>query len=583
MKKSLLIFVLLLLITAVSFPQLKKEEAAKFIRADDLKTYISFLASDKLKGRFAGTPENAIAAEYIAKRFSELGLKPFIEPRVPAKKKEAEEELKFEVSDEPPVPSPAEKYYQKFFLLKTQFDSVNTWLKVKSSFGSSTVETGFFLKKDFFISGKIDQNLSLNSKVVFLGFGIEKGEDGYSDYLTKEGKEIDIKDKVVLIVDSYPEEENPEGTYAKSRNVMYKNLRKKSELAFEKGALAVIAVASPIGNNPPFIVKNESMMHTFSKPNYSLPELGSEAAHPVIHIGNEVTNELFRTSGTTLKEIIRKINKEKKGNALELPGCEFNIKINMLIKSVPVVNVVGIIEGSDPVLKDEYVVVGAHFDHIGMGETGVMSKDNIGQIHNGADDNASGTAGVMEVAEAMSKVKPKRSVVFIAFNAEELGMMGSRYYAYQFPWRPVDKAVGMVNMDMIGRNESELLWIGGIFYSSDMKEVVENANKQAGTGFELLYNVGLLTFASDQGPFIRREVPAVFFFAGMHDDYHMPSDDVQKINFKKVERVAKLAFETANHIANTSDLPEFRPLGMDEKTVLVRESLEKQKRIRPKK
>lgn len=578
-KSSFLFFVLFVFVTSV-FPQLKKEEAAKLIKADDLKTYITYLASDKMMGRFAGTPENQMAAEYIAKRFSEIGLKPYVEPKVSAKKKEADDEPKLDISEESPAPSPAEKYYQKFYLLKTQYDSANTVITVRSKNGESNIATGFFLKKDFFVAGKMDQKLAVSSKLVFLGFGIETGEGGYSDYKTENGKTIDVKNKVVLIVDSYPDEENPEGVYSKSRNIGYKNLRRKSELAFEKGALAVIAIPSPLVKNPPFIVKNEGMMNTFSKPEYSLPELGSEAAHPVIHAGLDLANEIFRSSGLTYKELVKKINGGVKGHAMEIPNCEIDLKINLLISTIPVVNVVGIVEGSDPVLKNEYVVVGAHFDHVGIGQTGMMSKDNYGQVHNGADDNASGTSGVMEVAEAMSKMKPKRSVVFIAFNAEELGMMGSRYYAYQFPWRPIDKAVGMVNMDMIGRNETELLWAGGIFYSSDMKDVVEKANKDAGTGFELLYNVGLLTFASDQGPFIKREVPSVFFFAGMHDDYHTPADDVQKINFKKAERVAKLAFETALHIANTDVLPKYRQLTMEEKTVLVRESLDKQKKLR---
>ena len=170
---------------------------------------------------------------------------------------------------------------------------------------------------------------------------------------------------------------------------------------------------------------------------------------------------------------------------------------------------------------------------------------------------------MIELAEAFSHCKPKRSVIFIAFSGEENGILGSRYYAYQNPYKNIDNTIAMVNLDMIGRNEAELVWVGGIFYSEDLKKVVQEAN--AGLNFELLYNVGLLTFASDQGPFIRKKVPSLFFFSGLHDDYHTPSDDVDKINFDKAERITKLAYLSSWILANQEDKPKYREATMDEK------------------
>jgi Zn-dependent M28 family amino/carboxypeptidase len=207
-----------------------------------------------------------------------------------------------------------------------------------------------------------------------------------------------------------------------------------------------------------------------------------------------------------------------------------------------------------------------------------MSQDNAGQVHNGADDNASGTAGIIELAEAFSKLRPKRSLLFTAFSAEENGLIGSRYYVYEQPLKPLDKTVAMLNLDMISRNNEKVLWIGGAFYSDDLRFVAEEANKE--TGFELLYNVGLLTNASDQAPFLRRKIPALFFFAGDHPDYHTPADDVDKISIDKIQSVCRLAFRTAEIIANRTERPVYKDLSMEERANLVKESINRQKKYK---
>ena len=193
---------------------------------------------------------------------------------------------------------------------------------------------------------------------------------------------------------------------------------------------------------------------------------------------------------------------------------------------------------------------------------------------------ASGTAGLLEIAEAVAMHPPRRSVLFLAFSGEENGLLGSRYYVTVQPLRPLDSTVAMLNCDMIGRNESELVYIGGAFYSDDLRKAVELSNTAAGTGFELLYNVGLLSSASDQAPFLRRSIPAVFFFAGLHDDYHTPADVPEKINREKTARIARLAYMTAWNVGNAAARPRYRELPPAERAAFSRESIERLRRVR---
>lgn len=553
-----------------------------YINKEDLQSYISFLASDSLKGRPAGSPENYEAAKFIAQKFSSFGLKPYIEPRSTSTKVEVSAD-----DDEKDVPMyvspkheeiPFEKYFQRFYMLDSKIDQENTSLSITTKGESITRKLSYDFKKDFIVDYRELKNLSMETGVVFLGYGIEKGEANYSDYFDAEGNEINIKDKIVLFVEGFPGEKDTLSPFNKVKNHIYKNTRRKAETALEKGAAAVLVTKSPFNNLPPFPVHYEGYANAFSKSNFSLPGLKRKESVPIFYVDDAVVTEIFDQSGKSFIRVLSEIDSDYKGKSFELKNktVSFDIKFNN--KLVPVQNVIGYIEGSDPVLKDEYIAIGAHYDHVGLGHYGAMDKKNIGQIHNGADDNASGTSGIIELAEAFSKLKPKRSIIFIAFTAEENGLLGSRYYAYQNPFRETEKTVGMINLDMIGRNEDNVLWVGGIFYSDEMKYLVEEANKEI--GFDLLYNVGLLTFASDQGPFIRKEVPSVFFFTGLHDDYHTPFDDVEKINFSKSEKVVKLAFISGWILANSDITPGYRELTMDEKIVLVKDSLERQKKLK---
>ncbi|MDP2302776.1 MAG: M28 family peptidase [Ignavibacteria bacterium] len=586
MKQSRSVFyvcLFVLLYSVNSFAQIPSgyEDGIKVIKSSDLKEYITYLASDDLKGRAAGTEENMIASKYIANRFYELQLKPFDEGRG--------KRIIFDTADDTDGPmvktnDESEKdysdlYFQKFFILESQMSDASS-LTLSYSKTNSKKEASFQFGSQFIVDYKTPQNILVSAPIVFLGYGIDKTSWNYSDYQTADGKDISVKDKIVVIVEGYPLESDPNSIFNKNvKGSNFISVKKKAVVAFEKGALAVIVIRSPLKDNAPFAVSYQGYLNMFAKKQHSLPELKTSEAAPIVYVDNNVIASILDNSLKGLKDELTKLESTLKPISHEIKDKTLTLDVKYNTKLIPSQNIVGYLEGSDPVLKNEYIVVGAHFDHVGVGHFGAMNKSDVGKIHNGADDNASGTAGVLEIAEAFSKNRPKRSVVFIAFNAEEMGLLGSRYYAYQNPFKKIDVTKAMVNLDMIGRNESKLVWAGGIFYSSDMKKVVEEANQKF--DFEVLYNVGLLTFASDQGPFIRREVPSIFFHSGLHDEYHTPLDDADKIDFEKTEKVSKLAYVTAWILANTDDLPAYRALSNDEKADLVKESLVRQRKHRP--
>lgn len=558
------------------------EKGLEFIDKKDIKNSITFLASDKLKGRAAGTEENLEAARFIAKKFYEFGLQPYSESKtyLSAFTEHEDDEEGIEIKPQENAKTDFyDKYFQKFYLTNSKLNENNCRLTLikKNLVGEYSIS--YKLKKDFIISYKSQKGISFKAPIVFVGYGIENGDNNYNDYLSKDGREINVKNKIVLLIDGYPQENDANSEFNKSKNILYRNIRKKSEIAMKKGAIAVFVVQSPLKQNPPFVVKFENMSSALLKSEFSLPEIKTKESIPIIYVSSEFVNDLLSGSDINLTGLLNVIDENLISNPFEVSETTIELSIDFDVDLIPTQNVIGYLEGTDSLLKNEFVIVGAHYDHIGLGQYGAMYKKNIGQIHNGADDNASGTSGVIELAEAFSKSKQKRSIVFIAFSAEENGILGSRYYASLNPFKKIENTIAMVNLDMIGRNEPELVWIGGIFFSEDLKKVVQDANEKI--GFELLYNVGLLNFGSDQGPFIRKQIPSLFFFTGLHDDYHTPDDDVDKINFDKAERVAKLAYLSTWILANQEGKPKYRESTMDEKIVLVKESLERQKKYRP--
>lgn len=245
----------------------------------------------------------------------------------------------------------------------------------------------------------------------------------------------------------------------------------------------------------------------------------------------------------------------RRGNLAEAPGTRVE-------ESFPP-NVVAVLRGSDPQLRDEYVVLSAHFDHVGVGR-----PVNGDSIYNGADDNASGTAALLEVAKAFSTLteRPRRSIIFLHVSGEEHGLLGSRYYS-ENPTVPVDRIVANLNVDMIGRNAPDSIVVIGKSYSSIGEVVDQVARRHAELGLTAsddLWPQERFFYRSDHFNFARLEIPSVFFFAGVHEDYHRPSDTVEKIDTDKSARVARLIFHATQEIANATERPRWDPAGLEE-------------------
>ncbi|MBZ0199817.1 MAG: M20/M25/M40 family metallo-hydrolase [Ignavibacteriaceae bacterium] len=573
---KILIALILIFISPVCFTQtgnsVEKNGGFESISADEIFNNISFFASDSLKGRATGTDENLIAAMFVAQKFYEYGLSPTNNNSKFSRLKKEMVNENLDVKDA----GKYDEYLQKFNLKKSSLSDEN-YFSINEKRGEADVITNYTFGIDFLLQYNGTNNLKVTTPIVFAGYGISDGPDGYDDYKKIDGSIIDVKNKVVVVIDGYPGEEDPGSSFNKTKSAHYLNPRLKSENAIEKGALAVLLISSPLKAEPPISIKYERISVSFEKEYFHLPELKRKGI-PIFYISKECASELFDNTNLNFKNAVENLEKSLQPEPVEIKNKTVSFEINFNNALITTQNVAGFLEGSDPELKDEVIVIGAHYDHVGLGEYSAMYPEQKGKIHNGADDNASGTCGLIELAEAYSKERPKRSILFVAFGAEENGILGSKYYAYVQPIIPLAKTVAMINLDMIGRNEPDLLWIGGAFYSDDVKSIVEQANKDI--GFELLYNVGLLNFASDQGPFLKKEIPSIFFFAGLHDDYHAPSDNVEKVDTKKIEKVTKLAYLTGRILSDTKTYPKYRALSTEEKTELVKESLARQRKFR---
>jgi aminopeptidase YwaD len=566
--------IVLLIVPVLIYAQ-HNNDALNSISKNEIFESVKFLASDSLKGRAAGTDENLIAAMFIADKFRQYGLTPMIKKDTFSKTilpvDEDAKDYSYDVEDQS-----FNEYFQRFYFQKTTLAGNNELFIIRNS-GEAYLKKGYTFGVDFYVQYYGSSSIEAAAPVVFAGYGITEGEDGYNDYLDSTGIEVDVNNKIVIMIDGHPQQGDSSSKFSKARNPQYRNPLRKAEAALSKGAMAVVLLSSPLMNDPQIQVKYERLARAFSKSSDRLPEQPKRSL-PIIYAGKNVAVDLFEGTGIKLKDHMAAIDYNLRPSAVELNNKTISYAVNVTNELVATQNVIGFLEGTDPVLKNEVIVIGAHYDHVGLGYYGSMKRENIGQIHNGADDNASGTAGIIELAEAFSKAKPRRSIVFAAFTAEENGLIGSKYYVYEQPLIPLENTVGMINLDMISRNNEKLIWIGGAFYTDDLRFVAEEANKEI--GMELLYNVGLLTNASDQAPFLRRKIPALFFFAGDHEDYHTPTDDIEKINAAKAESVCKLAFLTAQIIANREQKPEFRDLPMDERAALVKESIARQKKYK---
>ncbi|HEX2974959.1 MAG TPA: M20/M25/M40 family metallo-hydrolase [Bacteroidales bacterium] len=510
MKKIFLILV----IANFSFAAYAQEEALSTITEKDLRSHMTFFASDELQGREAGTLANDAAALYIMSNL-----------------------IRFDVNTIPQTGS----YLQEIPIQKTVTKNTITFKSGNDIFSDSL----FLLLPTF-------QSMETTSQVVFAGFGHIDEEAGYNEI-----KDLDMKNKIVIVMTGTPGSVS-DGSDTSEIFSDAENLKLSRILL--KGAKAILLVYNPSSNfSDPYMSGLTSMVNTSE---YNL-EGGPVNGLPlqIGFISRDVANIILRPSGHNLKDIQENILSGGKPFTFEVPGENVTINTELRVEKLKNRNVIGIIEGSDPVLKNECIVYSAHFDHMGVSKEGIF---------NGADDNASGSMALLEIAEAFMSLekKPARTIILAWMNAEEKGLIGSKYYV-QNPVMPLSTTLLNINLDMVGRSKMETdtgTFRGMALTITAPRELEYYKDRNSSMFDDLVYEsarsaglklidkgVDLEFGGSDHMSFRSKGVTAIMFHSGIHADLHAIGDDVEKIDFDKMERTARMCFLLGYRIANAKE------------------------------
>jgi len=497
------------------------------IKASDLRADLTFLASDALEGRMSLERGSEVVIQWIAAEFGKAGLKPLVD----------------------------DSYLQPVPLVEYRADRQLSALILKINGKTETLQ----------VTGNYPNDGDYSGKVIFAGFGITAPELNYDDYAG-----IDARGKVVLVFNHEPQEDDAKSIFNGKGNTRYANARAKMFNAARHGAVAMLVMPDP--NHPKGMVRGpldspQQARQQAPRTPRPIQAIADEASIPVFNITAKIGEELLKNPS----EIQSSIDATLKPASISLDAEATLHVVNSLRKRQLSYNVIGLMEGTDPALAAETIIISAHYDHDGLAAGG--------GIYHGADDNGSGTVGVVALAKAFMKnpAKPKRSILFAVYAAEERGLLGAYYYAAH-PLRPLATTRAVINFDMIGRNEapstqtnglmeiapdtSNELNIIGTKYSPDYRAAVVKSNEYAGLHLSYKWDedtVLSVLFRSDQYPFLMHDIPAMWWFTGFHPDYHQTTDTADKINYVKMEKILKLAYLTAFDFADTKNPPKFLP------------------------
>lgn len=461
--------------------------AARYL--DDVK----YLASDTMQGRGNGSPELEKAADYIAGQFRKAGLKPAGDNGT---------------------------FFQSFEV------TTGTSLGAKNELSVAGAALNI---DDDFVPIAFSDTAAFDGAMIFVGYGITAPEYKYDDY-----SGIDATNKIVVVFSHEPQELDPKSAFAGTDFTVYASYVNKAINARMHGAKGIIFITDPT--------------HEYEDVGPATRrEQAGDVGIPATHAKRAAIVAAFKQGSKDLVDLQKAIDKDLAPQSFELPNLSAHIATEVIRTRKNVRNVLAELPGADPVLKNERIVIGAHYDHLGLGGASSLAPSLIGQIHHGADDNASGTAGLLELARVAAKHKGewKRSLVLMAFAGEEIGLLGSSTFA-NHPTVPLASIDAMLNMDMIGRVTNDKLSVGGVGTSPALKSALDEFGKDSGlvlTTSESGYG------ASDHTSFNARKIPVLFFFSGSHTDYHKPSDTADKINGDGAIKVLALVYKLANRIA----------------------------------
>lgn len=467
---------------------------------------VRFLASDPLKGRLTGTPENKKAARWLAARFRQLGLKP-----VPGQR----------------------DFFQRFEV--TVSATLGKGNRLAEIDGNGKPRPLSFAQD--FQPLNLSGNGRAAGEAVFAGYGITAPEYGYDDYAG-----IDARGKIVLILRHEPQEFDEKSPFAGRAFTSHAQVQNKAVNAKFHGAAAVLIV-----NDLPNHAGDEDRLDRFSG------RVGPASADvPFVQVRAAVAERWLERAGISLKQWIEETDRTLKPKSAALAGLRLEVAADVVRRRSASPNVAAYLPGE----TDEYIVIGAHFDHLGLGEQSSLAPDLAGKaIHHGADDNASGTAGLLELAAYFTgRPKQKRGILFLAFSGEELGLVGSSHYV-SHPLLPLEKAVAMINMDMIGRIQNQRVYVGGTGTGDSLKKILEDAMAGSPLKFDFSDQGGY--GSSDHFSFVNRQVPVLFFFSGLHADYHKPSDTWDKINAASAVQMLEVVARVTEKLAAAEQRPQY--------------------------
>ena len=533
----------------------------------------AFLASDDLEGRGLGTVGLEKAAAFVAEQFAEIGLKTDVIEGGPFQK--------FQVTTDV---QPGEDARNR--LVFHGPDGVK---------GGKPQEIQFKRNKDFRIMAA-GGSTKFDLPVVFAGYGISSKEAGYDDY---EG--IDVKGKAVLVLRHQPQRGNPHSPFGEktSRHAYFS---KKITNAYAHGAAAIIfctaeneiqsqqakrraqwqtAVDALAKANEAFLEIEKPTTEQFDAHHKTISKLVNRVAQldreiqkqrdpvleffgagpggsrevPIFHCTRAIVDQMLAAGlNTNLAKLEKVIDHGPSPRSALLKGCRISGESQVLRKATEVKNIVAVLEGEGP-RAHETIVIGAHYDHLGMG--GISSAaPGVKKIHNGADDNGSGTAVLLEIARRLTQLEDKlpRRIVFIAFTGEERGLLGSGHYI-KHPLVPLKDTIAMLNLDMVGRLRDERLIVNGIDTAAEFEQLVDRLN--SGHQFKLKKSPSGFG-PSDHASFYEEKIPVMHFFTGAHADYHRPSDDVEKLNVSGMRRIGSLVADIAHALAEAEQRPLYK-------------------------
>jgi len=463
---------------------------------------IKQLTSKKMKGRGSGSPELDRAAHFIAKEFRRAGLRTllhdsYLQP--------------FPVSVKATIGSDNHFAYT--------LDGVRTELKIGESF------TPF----------SFSSTSSAKGQAVFAGYGITAPEYNYDDYA-----DLDVRGKIVVLLRHEPLEFESSSVFEGRVYTEHSQLFSKALNARAHGAIAIVYVNDNANHGTDALEKFVSLPGP------------ADAGIPFLQVASADVDKWFTAAGRNFRGIQEEIDRSLRPQSFTFPASlEVDLATDVQHISRDVYNVVGYLPGA----TDEYVVIGAHYDHLGLGEQYSLAPEKAGTIHPGADDNASGAAGLIALARYFgSHPRPARGILFLAFAGEELGLLGSTHYV-NHPLFPLERASVMINMDMIGRVRDNKVMVGGAPAGSPYRGILDSLGPKYDLDLDL--SDTSVYGSSDHTSFKAKRVPTLFFFSGLHADYHRPTDTWEKIEVEGTVRLLRLIADMTSVLATPSGKPQF--------------------------